>query len=303
MAVRQFLDAGDDIDEVDADSGDTALIAAVRESAHRALHLLLARGASQRIGDSQGGYMPIHVAAIHGNSAAAAQLISFGAPVSEYHPDGLTALHRAAMGGLPAHRDTMRVLVNLGASPDEPTYQPYDLTERHRQPVDLVTRDDSRAALQAALAEPWRQRDATVWSIPRSPATPALAPGMVIVHRTVVEMTASGEVSDYDDEAKAELGSRFAAVAGVDPSAVAVTVRAASVIITVIITVSDADTATALATTMTDTLNDALEETQLNVEDIDVAHVGNFVSALFTGQAQLNGFFGHVHPALHNITC
>ncbi|MGH1371468.1 MAG: acetyl-CoA acetyltransferase [Cellvibrionaceae bacterium] len=50
-----------------------------------------------------------------------------------------------------------------------------------------------------------------------------------------------------------------------------------------------------------DTLNQALEETQLNVEDIDVAHVGNFVSALFTGQAQLNGFFGHVHPALHNI--
>ncbi len=50
-----------------------------------------------------------------------------------------------------------------------------------------------------------------------------------------------------------------------------------------------------------DTLNEALEETQLDVEDIDVAHVGNFVSALFTGQAQLNGFFGHVHPALNNI--
>ena len=50
-----------------------------------------------------------------------------------------------------------------------------------------------------------------------------------------------------------------------------------------------------------DTLNDGLAQTNIEPEDIDVAHVGNFVSALFTGQAQLNGFFGHVHPALHNI--
>ena len=48
-------------------------------------------------------------------------------------------------------------------------------------------------------------------------------------------------------------------------------------------------------------LNDALASTQIDAEDIEVAHVGNFVSALFTGQALLNGFFGHVHPALHNI--
>ncbi len=50
-----------------------------------------------------------------------------------------------------------------------------------------------------------------------------------------------------------------------------------------------------------ESLNDAFEQTQIPAEDVDVAHVGNFVSALFTGQAQLNGFFGHVHPALHNI--
>lgn len=50
-----------------------------------------------------------------------------------------------------------------------------------------------------------------------------------------------------------------------------------------------------------ESLNEAFEQTQIPAEDVDVAHVGNFVSALFTGQAQLNGFFGHVHPALHNI--
>jgi acetyl-CoA C-acetyltransferase len=50
-----------------------------------------------------------------------------------------------------------------------------------------------------------------------------------------------------------------------------------------------------------ESLNQALAATDIPAIDIDVAHVGNFVSDLFTGQAQLNGFFGHVHPALHNI--
>ncbi|NNL57029.1 MAG: thiolase domain-containing protein [Pseudomonadales bacterium] len=48
-------------------------------------------------------------------------------------------------------------------------------------------------------------------------------------------------------------------------------------------------------------LQDALASSQIDPQDIDVAHVGNFVAALFSGQALLNGFFGHVHPALHNI--
>ena len=42
----------------------------------------------------------------------------------------------------------------------------------------------------------------------------------------------------------------------------------------------------------------SLSAAKLSASDIDVAHVGNFVSALFTGQAQLNGFFGHAHPDL-----
>ena len=50
-----------------------------------------------------------------------------------------------------------------------------------------------------------------------------------------------------------------------------------------------------------DSLNDALASSRIEPADIDVAHVGNFVSALFTGQAHLGGFFGHVHPDLHNI--
>ena len=42
----------------------------------------------------------------------------------------------------------------------------------------------------------------------------------------------------------------------------------------------------------------SLNQTNIPAGDIEVAHVGNFVSALFTGQAHLNGFFGHVHPDL-----
>ncbi|GGD60626.1 acetyl-CoA acetyltransferase [Lacimicrobium alkaliphilum] len=48
-------------------------------------------------------------------------------------------------------------------------------------------------------------------------------------------------------------------------------------------------------------LNQALDDTSIDPADIDVAHVGNFISCLFTGQAHLGGFFGHVHPALNNV--
>lgn len=50
-----------------------------------------------------------------------------------------------------------------------------------------------------------------------------------------------------------------------------------------------------------DGLNGALEAAALDPQDIEVAHVGNFVGELFTGQGMLGGFLGHVHPALAGI--
>ena len=41
-----------------------------------------------------------------------------------------------------------------------------------------------------------------------------------------------------------------------------------------------------------------LQATGLDPKEIQVGHVGNFVSASYTGQAHLGGFFGHVDPAL-----
>ena len=47
-----------------------------------------------------------------------------------------------------------------------------------------------------------------------------------------------------------------------------------------------------------DSVRGALEATKVDPADIQVGHVGNFVSASYTGQAHLGGFFGHVDPAL-----
>lgn len=48
-------------------------------------------------------------------------------------------------------------------------------------------------------------------------------------------------------------------------------------------------------------LNKALTATELTPEQIQVAHVGNFVGDLFSGQGLINGFFAEVHPILASI--
>jgi acetyl-CoA C-acetyltransferase len=49
------------------------------------------------------------------------------------------------------------------------------------------------------------------------------------------------------------------------------------------------------------TVQQGLQATGLDAADIQVGHVGNFVAPLFTGQAHLGGFFGHIDPALHYL--
>ena len=44
-----------------------------------------------------------------------------------------------------------------------------------------------------------------------------------------------------------------------------------------------------------------LENAQLEAGDIEVGHVGNFVSDMFTGQAHLGGYFGHVDKAFSGM--
>lgn len=47
-----------------------------------------------------------------------------------------------------------------------------------------------------------------------------------------------------------------------------------------------------------DSVQGALESSKVDPADIQVGHVGNFVSASYTGQAHLGGFFGHADPSL-----
>ncbi|MEL6869404.1 MAG: acetyl-CoA acetyltransferase [Pseudomonadota bacterium] len=48
-------------------------------------------------------------------------------------------------------------------------------------------------------------------------------------------------------------------------------------------------------------VRDSLERCQLDANDLQVGHVGNFVAELFTGQGMLGGFYGHVDPSLSGM--
>jgi acetyl-CoA C-acetyltransferase len=56
-----------------------------------------------------------------------------------------------------------------------------------------------------------------------------------------------------------------------------------------------------LSSLFLDTVRSGLEACNLAPSEIEVGHVGNFVSELFCGQSHLGGFFGHVDPAMANI--
>jgi hypothetical protein len=75
-----------------------------------------------------------------------------------------------------------------------------------------------------------------------------------LVQQVRVAMTASGNVQDFGPSQRADIAGRFATLARVDPTAVAVEVTSASVLITVAITVPDASAAAATQSSMTATL-------------------------------------------------
>ena len=50
-----------------------------------------------------------------------------------------------------------------------------------------------------------------------------------------------------------------------------------------------------------ETLQQAVENADIEPAQIDVGHVGNFVGELFARQGLLGGFFGHVYPELASL--
>jgi len=75
-----------------------------------------------------------------------------------------------------------------------------------------------------------------------------------LVQQVRIAMTASGNVQDFGPSQRADIAGRFATLARVDPTAVAVEVTSASVLITVAITVPDASAAAATQSSITTTL-------------------------------------------------
>jgi len=56
-----------------------------------------------------------------------------------------------------------------------------------------------------------------------------------------------------------------------------------------------------LADAFAQAVGEGLAAADLDPEDIDTGHVGNFAGELFAGQGLLGGFFGQVHPALDGL--
>jgi hypothetical protein len=75
-----------------------------------------------------------------------------------------------------------------------------------------------------------------------------------LVQQVRIAMTASGNVQDFGPSQRADIAGRFATLARVDPTAVAVEVTSASVLITVAITVPDASAAAVTQSSITTTL-------------------------------------------------
>jgi len=236
--IKACLRDGHGINERDdaSETGDTPLLTAIKAMQRRSVHLLLRSGADHFIADTN-GLLPLHVAAQYGFAYACQRLIDEGAFVSQLHTDGLTPLHRAALGGGAGHTDTIRVLVDAGHDPDEPTFAPWALVERHLQPINLTTRAESRAMLQSFLDEPWR-RPSPFWRQAREASFSATSQTIVLA------MTASGDVSDYTTAVRDEIAASAAARLGVPASDVTVTVLSASVILRIeIATISTASAA------------------------------------------------------------
>ena len=100
--------------------GQTPLMNAVLSGNAMAVKILLAARADTSIGEKD-GYTPMHGAGFQGRAEIASMLIKHGLDPSDMHRDGYTPLHRACWGGEKRHTDMVKVLLEAGVSPKEPS--------------------------------------------------------------------------------------------------------------------------------------------------------------------------------------
>ena len=132
-ALEASLVAGQDINAI-GPGGQTPLMQAVLSGNDAAVDLLPARGADASIGE-QDGYTPCHGAGFQGRAGIMKALLAHGLPcTTDRHSDGFTPLHRACWGRETRHTETVRVLLEAGAPPDQPCRNgalPQAITSNH----------------------------------------------------------------------------------------------------------------------------------------------------------------------------
>ena len=108
------------LNEPDDNGGQTPLMNAVLSGKTEAVRTLLAAGADTSIGERD-GYTPMHGAGFQGRAEIAKILVDHGLNPSDRHPDGFTPIHRACWGKEKRHTDTVKVLLEAGVHPEEPS--------------------------------------------------------------------------------------------------------------------------------------------------------------------------------------
>lgn len=131
-----------------APGGQSPLMHSVLSGKNAAVELLLARGADTTIGEKD-GYTPLHGAGFQGRAKIMKMLIAHGLDPNDYHTDGYTPLHRACWGGEPRHTQTVKVLLEAGVDPSQPS-----LREGQQQlPVEMARRPQTKALLEESIGE------------------------------------------------------------------------------------------------------------------------------------------------------
>merc|ERR1712146_400395 len=107
------------LNDREAGTGQTPLMAATLGGADKSVEFLLQMGADATIGEKD-GYTPFHGAGFQGRAAVAKHLLAHRLDPSDRHKDGSTPLHRACWGREQRHTEMVRFLVKTAkVDPEE----------------------------------------------------------------------------------------------------------------------------------------------------------------------------------------
>lgn len=113
--IEKLLAEGADINKQQTGSDQSPLMHAVLMGKIKAVKYLLKKGADVNVAERD-GYTPMHGAGFQGRAEIAKVLIDHGVPVNDIHSDGFNPIMRACWGNEERHTDTVRVMLENGAT-------------------------------------------------------------------------------------------------------------------------------------------------------------------------------------------